>query len=205
MRPVQMLLAVVALVSSGAVWGETVYLNRDLITVTVGDGTRQGSFNNTFSAGNTLEKVIDAPTADAEEIHNQQTHIWFTAARPGDGLELIFDFGISYDIETVHVWNYTGEGYDVDEITFRFFDAAGQETGSIRIEPALGSAGGIKAEDIPLKSPLNVRRVVAMLVGSNQQIDFQNIGFTARVSDPSRDPVLGNGTEPCVPSLAIAC
>lgn len=50
--------------------------------------------------------------------------------------------------------------------------------------PALGSAPGIKAEDIPLAAPLNVEFVTAFLTGTNGQVDFQNIGFTAEESTP---------------------
>ncbi|MEM6823525.1 MAG: PEP-CTERM sorting domain-containing protein [Pseudomonadota bacterium] len=187
-------------------FAETVFLNRDLITVEVGPGTSEGTFNNTFQARQTIDKVIDAPSADAEEFHNQLTHIWFTAARDGGGLELVFDFEVSYDIEKVHFWNYTEETYDVDLLSFRFFDAVGTEIGNVELEPALGRAGGIRAEDIPLAAPLNVRRVVTMLTGTNGQTDFQNIGFTARKSDPARDPpALDVSAQPCVPSGTVIC
>ena len=69
-----------------------VYLNETLIEVSVGAGTSPGTFNNTFLNGQTINKVIDAPSADAEEFHNQITHIWFTADSIGGGLELEFDF-----------------------------------------------------------------------------------------------------------------
>jgi hypothetical protein len=183
------LIAAALFMSSGfAAGASTLYLNKDNITVRVGPGTGAGSSNNTFTRGFGIEKVIDAPSADAEEFHNQDTHIWYTFDDPSSGLELIFDFLVSYDIETLHFWNYTGEGFDVDEVVFTFFDALGDEIGSETVNPALGSAGGIRAEDIPLVSPLNTRSVTAFLTGSNGQVDFQNIGFTARVSDPDLDP-----------------
>lgn len=163
---------------------DAVYLNIDNITVSVGPGTSDGSFNNTFNGGNTIDKVIDAPSADTEEFHDQSTHIWFTATNLGGGLELLFDFGDEYDISTLHFWNYTGEGFDVDNIDFTFFNALGNEVGDLSVMPALGSSGGIEAEDIPLAAPLNVASVRAFLTGSNGEIDFQNIGFTAVVSIP---------------------
>ncbi|MEO1177149.1 MAG: PEP-CTERM sorting domain-containing protein, partial [Pseudomonadota bacterium] len=58
-------------------------------------------------------KVIDAPAADAVDDHNQSSHIWYSFPDPSDGLELIFDFGVSYDIATLHFWNYFGESFDV--------------------------------------------------------------------------------------------
>lgn len=152
------------------------------MTVEVGPGTSAGgSSNNTYSYGYGIEKVIDAPSADAEEFHSQQTHIWYTFA-PGGGLELRFDLGQSYDISTLHFWNYNGEAYDVDQIDFSFFDAANTSVGGLTINPALGSPGGIEAEDISLAAPLNVRYVTAFLTGTNGQVDFQNMGFTAEVS-----------------------
>ncbi len=161
-----------------------IYLNIDNITVEVGPGTSAGSFNNTFASGQTIDKVIDAPSADAAEFHNQTTHIWFTADQIGGGLELLFDFGQGYDISTLHFWNYTGEGFDVDQVDFTFFNPGNVEVGDLTINPALGSSPGILAEDIPLPAPINVRYVTAFLTGSNGEVDFQNIGFTAEVSVP---------------------
>ncbi|MDZ4370393.1 MAG: PEPxxWA-CTERM sorting domain-containing protein [Phenylobacterium sp.] len=178
--------AVAACLSFGSATQAAIYLNKDLITVTVGAGTSPGTFNNTFtnSPGLTIEKVIDAPSADAGEFHDQDTHIWFTADEVGGGLELLFDFNQEYDISTLHFWNYTAESYDVDQIEFTFFNAANVQVGSLGVAPALGSPGGISAQDIDLAAPLNVRYVTAFLTGTNRQVDFQNIGFTADVSDP---------------------
>ena len=144
--------------------------------------------NNTFSGGQTIEKVIDAPSADASDDHNRTTHIWFTAGEIGGGLELIFDFGVSYDITTLHFWNYDGEAYDVDEVNFTFYDSLGGSIGMETIMPPLGTASNNKATDIPLVSPLNTRSVTAFLTGDNRQVDFQNIGFSAFLSDPDIDP-----------------
>lgn len=193
-----------ALLPAAADASTSVYLNKDLITVAVGPGTSPGTFNNTFtnSPGLSIDKVIDAPSADAEEFHDQNTHIWFTANATGGGLELLFDFGIEYDISTLHFWNYTAESYDVDNIDFTFFNAANSEVGSLSILPALGSPGGIRAQDIELAAPLNVRYVTAFLTGSNREVDFQNIGFTAVVSTPV-NPVPGI-PEPATWALLIA-
>ena len=58
------LIAAVAFSASG-VANAAVYLNEDNITVSVGAGTSPGTFNNTYSYGFGIEKVIDAPSADA--------------------------------------------------------------------------------------------------------------------------------------------
>ncbi len=180
--------AVVLTVMSGAASAAPIYLNADSgITVAVGAGTSPGSFNNTFAGGQTIDKVIDAASATASEDHTQTTHIWFTANSLGGGLELLFDFQQEYDVSTLHIWNYFGEGYDVDNIDFTFYNGSNAQVGALSVQPALGSngtQGPIYAEDIALNAPLNVRYVSAFLTGTNGSIDFQNIGFTAEVSQP---------------------
>lgn len=176
------LVASLGLIPTAGALAVPVYLNNTNITVAVGSGTSPGTFNNTFNGGATIEKTIDAPSATALEFHNQTTHIWFTADEPGGGLELLFDFGAEYDINTLHFWNYTSESFDVDNIQFTFLDAASVLVGSLSVAPSLGSPGGIAAEDIALAAPLNVRYVTTFLTGTNRQVDFQNIGFTAEVS-----------------------
>ncbi len=183
------------LVLAGALWvnpasvvASPIYLNSANITVAVGPGTSPGTFNNTFNGGQTIVKVIDAPSATASEIHDQTTHIWFTAAQTGGGLELLFDFGVEYDINTLHFWNYNAEGFDVDNVDFVFFNDANVQVGTLSVAPALGASPAIFAQDIPLAAPLNVRYVTAFLTGSNGEVDFQNIGFTADLSTPVPEP-----------------
>lgn len=176
-----------SIICSGAV-AAPIYLNESNIAVSVGAGTSPGTFNNTFNGGATINKVIDAPSADAAEFHNQATHIWYTADDVGGGLELLFDFGVEYDITTLHFWNYTAESFDVDNIDFTFFNSSNSSVGSLSVLPALGSSPGILAEDIVLSAPLNVQYVTAFLTGSNRQVDFQNIGFTAELSTPTSVP-----------------
>ena len=187
------LAAMLALTGSASVLATPIYLNQSNITVAVGAGTTATTSNNTFNGGQTINKVIDAPSADAEEFHNQTTHIWYS----GGGLELLFDFQTQYDLTTLHFWNYTGEGFDVDNIDFTFFDATSTEVGSLTITPALGTSPGITAQDIVLAAPLNVEFVTAFLTGTNGEVDFQNIGFTANLST---DRCLTNPSDPiCSP------
>ena len=169
-----------------------IYLNTDNISVQVGAGTTATTSTNTFNSGATIDKVIDAPTAASSEIHSQSTHIWFS----GGGLELLFDFGQQYDLTTLHFWNYNGESFDVDNIDFTFFDDGNNQVGMLSILPDLGTTPNIFAQDIPLVAPLNVQFVTAFLTGSNDQVDFQNIGFTATLST---DRCIGNPNDPiCV-------
>ncbi len=164
-----------------------VYLNDSNISVSLGASMAAEPFANRTTAAS-LASVIDAPTATSSEDHLQSTHVWVS----GGTLELDFDFGIEYDVTTVHFWNYFAEGFDVDEIDFQFFDGNNNLVGSLLdVMPALGGAGGnpIFSEDIPVAFPSNVRFVNAVLSGSNNQVDFNNIGFTAQVSDPNPNPV----------------
>ena len=139
------------------------------------------------------------PARMQAEVHTQASHIWYTADEVGGGLELLFDFQGEYDISTLHFWNYDSEPYDVDNVDFTFFNGANELVGSLSIEPALGSSPSIYAQDILLAAPLNVRYVTAFLTGSNRQVDFQNIGFTAEVSTPVNPAVVcsSDSPEPC--------
>lgn len=166
-----------------------IYLNNSNMSVEVGVGTSPGTFNNTFNSGATIEKVINAPSANAEEIHDQTSHTWFTADQIGGGLELIFNFGTEYNLNTLHFWNYTSEGYDVDNIDFTFFNSANTFVGNLSIAPEIGRASAIIAENIALFAPLNVQYVSAFLTGDNKQVDFQNIGFTAELSTTVPNPI----------------
>lgn len=196
--------ALFALSLAGAAAAAEVYLNDQNITVSLGAShDADVATNPTFgpfanvSITQSLANVIDAPSADASEFHNQQTHIWVS----GGPLELDFDFGVEYDLTTLHFWNYHGEAFDVDDIIFTFYDGSGSEVGMLHVEdPALGNTTGsdstaIFATDYALNFPSNVRYVNAWLTGSNGQVDFSNIGFTAQLSDP-------NGGTPSVPEPA---
>ncbi len=161
------------------------YLNDQNISVSLGSSMAPEPFNNLSTAAS-LANVIDAPSAVAPEDHLQSTHVWFTGA---SGLELDFDFGEEYDLVTLHFWNYFGEGFDVDNIDLNFFDSSHTLVGSLlNVEPALGGNGGnpIFAEHFPLFFPSNVQFVNAVLTGTNNQVDFNNIGFTG---EPSPVPV----------------
>jgi hypothetical protein len=169
-----------------------VYLNNSNITVALGSSMAAEPFAN-LSTALSLANVIDAPSASASELHiSPTTHVWVS----GGPLELDFDFGTEYDLSMLHFWNYYGEGFDVDNIDFTFFDSSKNLVGSLLgVAPALGGAGGnpIFAEDYSLSFPSNVQFVNAVLTGSNGQVDFNNIGFTAELSIP---------TSPSVPDSA---
>ncbi len=153
------------------------YLNDQNITVALGSSMAPEPFSNR-STVDSLASIIDAPSATVSEEHNQSTHVWIN----GGTLELDFDLGTEYDLTMFHFWNYSGEGFDVDEIDFAFFDNSNNPVGSLLdVMLALGS-NPIFADDYALSFPSNVRFVNAVLSGTNNQVDFINMGFTGELS-----------------------
>ena len=124
--------------------------------------------------------LIDLPFVDRSEQHNQSTHVWVS----GDTLELIFDFGVEYNLTEFHFWNYFAENFDVDDIDLVFYDSDMNAVGTLLdISPELGDFPDIVAEDFPLQIQNGVRFVRVTLSGSNTQVDFNNIGFTGVLSE----------------------
>jgi hypothetical protein len=179
-----------------------VYLNDALITVELGPlhAADPEPFANRTTAAS-LASIIDAPTATSTEFHTQSTHVWVS----GGQLEIVFDFGAEYDLSTLHFWNYHSEGFDVDTIVFNFFDDQLNLVGTLTESPRLGNTDGsdgtpITPEDYALDFPTNVRFVNALLSGSNDQVDFNNIGFTAELSPPTDDGPTDDGPSDDGPS-----
>ncbi|WDE13688.1 PEP-CTERM sorting domain-containing protein [Thalassomonas haliotis] len=173
-----------ALTGLSQVAGATpIYLNHENISVSLGSSMAAEPFANRSTSAS-LASIIDAPSAEAIESHAQNTHVWIN----GGMLELDFDFGMEYNLTTLHFWNYFGEGYDVDNIDFNFFDAGHNLVGSLlNVMPALGSTA-LSAEDYALSFPSNVQYVNAVLSGDNGQVDFNNIGFTGQLSSSVPEP-----------------
>lgn len=166
--------------SFSSVVNSAIYLNDQNISVSLGSSMGAEPFENRTTA-DSLASIIDAPSAEAPENHNQLTHVWVS----GGSLELDFDLGVEYDLKELHFWNYFGEGFDVDNIDFKFFDSSNSLVGSLlNVAPELGGGGSnpIFAEDYALNFPSKVQFVNAVLTGSNNQVDFNNIGFTAEIS-----------------------
>jgi len=188
---------------NGAAQATTVYLNDQNINVSLGIGMAAEPFLNR-STIDSLASIIDAPSAGASEEHNQSTHVWVS----GGVLELDFNFGVEYDLTRLHFWNYFAESFDVDEIDFTFFDSSNNLVGSLLdVVPALGGAGGnpIFAEDYTLSFPSNVQFVNAVLSGSNNEVDFNNIGFTGELSPPTVIPEPTSGVLFALGLVAIGC
>jgi hypothetical protein len=194
------------LCAGGVASAAPVYLNSSNITVALGPSMSPNPFAN-VSTANSLANIIDAPSATAGELHTQSTHVWVS----GGTLELVFDFGVEYDLSDVHFWNYHSEGFDVDDISFEFFNAANVSVGTLAFSPLLGNNTGsdstpIFAESYALAFPSNVQFVTAVLSGTNNQVDFNNIGFTAQLSNPDPDPdPVPEPTTMALFALALAC
>jgi hypothetical protein len=167
-----------------------VYLNDANTVVSVGDRTDPVSrpasdpFNN-VSTEQSLANTIDLDSADSADFHNQISHVWVTGT-----LELIFDFDEEYEIQQFHFWNYFTESYDVDRIELTFFDADGLTIESLTLEPETGGPANsdsepIYAEDFSIATNSNAKSVSAVFTASNDQLDFNNLGFTASESGAS--------------------
>ena len=171
-----------------------VYLNYENTDVVLGEQTAPRSlpasapFNN-VSTEESLANAINLETAESGERHNQSSHIWVTGV-----LELVFEFDNEYEMSNVHFWNYWSETYDVDQIDLTFFNASGAVTSSVSLAPLSGGPGSsdsvpIEVEDYSIEGAPLAQTVSAVFTASNDQLDFNNIGFTGALAD----------TEPQVP------
>ncbi len=155
-----------------------VFLNSLNTTISLGSSMTAEPFHNRIAA-DSLASIIDASSAVATETHTQSTHVYVN----GGTLEVDFNFGAEYDLITFHFWNYFTEGFDVDDIDFKFFDSSNTLVGNIdNIAPQIGGGNPISAENLALSFPTNVQFINAVLSGSNTQVDFNNIGFTGELS-----------------------
>lgn len=190
-KNLQKLLAIVSIaVIPSIVNAAPIYLNNQNISVSLGSSMAPNPFANR-STIDSLASIIDASTASTSEFHNQSTHVWVSNGT----LELVFDLQKEYDLTTMHFWNYHSEGFDVDNIDFKFYDNTNNLVGSLlNVAPALGGSASsdstpIFAQDYILSFPSEVRYINAVLSGSNGQVDFNNIGFTGSIS-PVPEPTM---------------
>ena len=136
-----------------------------------------------LSTEQSLLNVNNCLDPDEGETHTQTSHVWWSPSP----LELVFDFGqeTTYTITGFQFWNYFGEQYDVDQIDMLFFDKKGVQLASSQqtIFPSTGqNAAGVNGNDIIAERivlvPINgVASISATLIGTNGQIDFQNMLF----------------------------
>jgi hypothetical protein len=119
-----------------------------------------------------LDSIIDALSPTATDPHSDTTHVWTQAVTV-----LLFDLRGDYHLEQIHFWNYTHENYDVDSIEFQFLNATEQLISELIVTPQTGFEN-ILAEDFPADVS-GVRYVRATLAATNNEVEFQNIGFSA--------------------------
>ncbi|MFG0305780.1 MAG: GC-type dockerin domain-anchored protein [Phycisphaerales bacterium JB040] len=174
---------------------QPIYLNDDAgVTVSLGASMAAEPFANRSTA-DSLASIINLDSASDVDTHAQSTHVWVS----GGHLEVDFDLGDSYDLTTMHFWNYYTETYDVDNIDMVFYNESGVEIGQpIGIQPQMSSGNPVVAEHIAVDFPSGVRFINMVLSGTNNQVDFQNLGFTGMLSsdcraDTNNDGVLDNG------------
>ena len=169
---------------------DEVFLNFTNTSVMLGD--LHNGDSEPFANRTTLDSLIsltDAPSADAEEFHRQSTHVWVS----GGMLEVVFEFDNDFDLTQFHFWNYHSESFDVDDVDLVFLDSEMNTIGTMEdISPALGNDTGFDstptlAEDFALDFE-GVRYVRATFAGSNDQVDFNNMGFTGSATEV--EPVL---------------
>jgi len=119
-----------------------------------------------------IANIIDAPSPTAADPHSDATHVWVK----GSAAELLFDLQGNYQLTTIHFWNFNGEGFDVDSIEFEFLNAAEEVISELTVTPQT-SFERILAEDFPVDVS-GVRYVRAVLGATNNEVEFQNIGFS---------------------------
>ncbi len=184
-RPLSVLLAAITAAlgfAAATAAAQPVYLNDDAgVTVALGASMPAEPFQNRTTASS-LASIIDLDNASVADTHAQSTHVWITDL----SLELDFDLGASYDLTTMHFWNYFTESFDVDDIDMIFFDEAGTEIGQILdLAPSLSAGNPVTAENIEIAFPSGVRFINMTLSGTNGEVDFQNIGFTGTLVPPA--------------------
>lgn len=167
------------------------YLNDDAgVTVSLGasnPGPDQEFVN--VSNAQSLANTIDVDNAADTEFHNQSTHVWYN--KTSDGLELDFNFGAEYDLSNLYFWNFYTEFYDVDQIDFILKDSTNTLIASPTLFPQIGTNLG--SEEIPSVAYSfeydEVQYVNAIFTGTNNQVDFNNIGWMGTLSDDETPPV----------------
>jgi hypothetical protein len=142
--------------------------------------------------------AIDLSDPLAEDAHSNcgpgvsgpNCHVWNSAGPVVFDMHLLED----HDLTLVHFWNYSGETFDVDDVSISFRDAQGIEVASFDFSPGLSQtfADGypIYAQDFALTGVSGVRTLRIVASGDNASSDFQNFGVTGSPASASI-PLLG--------------
>ena len=151
----------------------SIYLNNDA-GVSV-------SLNSGVLSGGSLSVIIDADSATESNNHTQSTHAFVTGN--GAQMDLRFDLGAAYNLQTAYLWNIDETIYPdwgVTAMHIEFFDRNLASLGTYD-SPAITSGGNGDpfAEDFGLGGILGVRYVDVLLTGGTDGVDITNFGFTA--------------------------
>jgi hypothetical protein len=152
------------------------------VTAALGPGSNpMGGFIN-FPTEQSLLNVVDYCLDPNEgEVHTEASYVWW---EPGP-LELVFTFSGTYNLRSILFWNYSGEDFDVDQITFEFFNATNISVLNYTVELRLGqnsdgsNTNPIVAETITLPDIIPTFQVSALLSATNNRLKFQNFVFLA--------------------------
>ena len=174
MKNVILALTVTTLVLSTSVNASSIYLHDDT--------GLSASLNSGGLSGGSLAEVIDADSAAALDPHNAVTGNHAYISGNGAQMDLRFDLGATYGLQTVHLWNIEEVIYPdwgVTAMSIEFFDLSLVSLGTYD-SPAItsGGNGDASAEDFDLGGISGVRYVDVLLTGGSDGVDITNFGFT---------------------------
>ena len=175
----------IAVTSTGAN-SMPIYLNDDAgVSVSFNSGSLTGGF---------LTNIINADSATEANPHTQATHAFISGN--GAQMDLRFDLGAVYPLQTAHLWNIDEavfSSWGVTAMHIEFFDNALTSLGTYDSPPITsGGDGDPFAEDFDLGGILGVTFVDVLLTGDTSGVDITNFGFTT-VPVPAAVWLFGSG------------
>lgn len=132
--------------------------------------------------GGVVANITDAPSALSFDPHTEQSHVW----GQDEPVSLLLELDNTYYIEQMHFWNFTGEGYDVDEIKATFYNEADAVIKEVTVAPQTGFES-ILAEDFAIDAA-GVSYIRVVLSATNNEVEFQNLGFSGWVEPQQAAP-----------------
>lgn len=130
--------------------------------------------------GGFLSNIINADSATEANPHTQATHAFVSGN--GAQMDLRFDLGAVYGLQTAHLWNIDEVAFSLWGVTamqMEFFDDVLTSLGTYD-SPPITSGGDDDpfAEDFDLGGISGVRYVDVLLTGDTSGVDITNFGFT---------------------------
>lgn len=174
-------LAITTLLLSTSASATVIYLNDDAgLSV---------SLNSGVLSGGSLAEIIDVDNATDSDPHNAVTGNHAYISGNGAQMDLRFDLGATYDLQTAHLWNIEEAihpNWGVTAMKIEFFDFALSSLG-IYDSPAITSGGNDNpfAESFDLGGITGVKYVDVLLTGGLDGVDITNFGFTTVSAVPA--------------------